>query len=88
MSAARDALTDPVRVAVETLLSTGARGRPDSDRDEVRVIVMRARRALDGVPVTGAEAEGFPARATELYQGDRDEAWRQVIGEAEGRAEL
>lgn len=42
------------------------------------------RRRLEAFPV--AVQMQIWAKATDLYDGDRDKAWRQAIGDAEGRA--
>lgn len=57
-----------VREAVEALLSIGAWGLHDSRRPDAWTLAMRARRFMDGDPMTGEEAAGFRAKAERALQ--------------------
>jgi len=83
LSNARAALTDPaaaaaavVREAVDALLSIGAWGLHDSNRAEVWTLAIRARRALDGNPMSDEEAARFRASIPARYHDARPRAAR------------
>lgn len=65
-----------VREAVEALLLIGCWGLHDSNRPEVWTLAMRARRVLDGDPMTGLEAAGFRAKTEQALRGRRAAAER------------
>jgi hypothetical protein len=57
-----------VREAVQALLLIGCWGLHDSNRPEVWTLAMRARRVLDGKPMTAAETAEFRAKTEQALR--------------------